>query len=103
PTGSTAYSLSAGGPLVEPRLRAMVLTPVSAHYPVWRPIVIGPDRPVVLALLKGSAALVADGRTIGSLAPGAVVTVRPRREDLQVVRLRGPKFFERLKSRFHLE
>jgi NAD+ kinase len=103
PTGSTAYSLSAGGPVVEPEVQAMVLTSVSAHYPLWRSIVVGPDRTVVLETPGDSVAFSADGRPVGTLEPGSRVTVCAHERPLKMMTLEHPNFYDKLRSRFHRE
>jgi NAD+ kinase len=76
PTGSTAYNLSAGGPVVSPGLDALLLTPVAPHFTIDRSIVLGPDETVALEVLPDRpAVLVADGLTLATLDPGAAVTV----------------------------
>lgn len=100
PTGSTAYSLSAGGPILEPDLDAMVLTPVCAHSLRWRAIVVGPHRPVVVTLVEGGGALVADGQPVGLLPDGAEVSIQPHPEPLRLIRLKDEGFFSRFRSRF---
>jgi NAD+ kinase len=100
PTGSTAYSLSAGGPVVEPDVDVMVLTPVCPHSIRWRSLVVSPRHPVSLRLVEGPGALSADGQTVVRLPEGAEVTVRPRAEPLRIVRLGHNGFFLRFKSRF---
>jgi NAD+ kinase len=99
PTGSTAYSYSAGGPIMQPGLEALIITPVAPHTPPLRSVVVGLDRPVTLTPVEGQAALSADGRLIGSFAAGASVSVRPHAHPLQLVRLDGSSFFERLRTR----
>jgi NAD+ kinase len=99
-TGSTAYSLSAGGPVVEPDLDVMVLTPVCAHSIRWRSVVVGLHRPAVIRLVEGDGALVADGQHVAMLPDGTAVTVRAHPEPLRLVRLKGDGFFARFKSRF---
>lgn len=100
PTGSTAYSLSAGGPVVEPDANVMVLTPVCPHSIRWRSLVVSPHHPVEVRLVEGAGALSADGQSVAMLPEGAAVSVRPRAEPLRVVRLRDDGFFLRFKSRF---
>ena len=74
PTGSTAYNLSARGPVVSPSLRALVLTPVAPHLVFDRSLVLGPEEAVTLTLLEGpSASLVLDGSRIVPLDEGDVV------------------------------
>jgi len=100
-TGSTAYSLSAGGPVVEPELNVMVLTPVCPHSIRWRSVVVAPTRPVTVRLVDGGGALSADGRHVVQLPPAAAVTVQPHKEPLRLVRLAGDGgFFLRFQSRF---
>jgi len=99
-TGSTAYSLSAGGPVVEPGLNVMILTPVCPHSIRWRSVVVSPDRPVVVRLVDGGGALSADGQHVAHLPDAAAVTVQPHKEPLRLVRLDRDGFFPRFQSRF---
>ena len=99
-TGSTAYSLSAGGPVVEPGLNVMVLTPVCPHSIRWRSVVVAPTRPVTVRLVDGGGALSADGQHVVQLPPGAAVTVQPHKEPLQLVHIGDDGFFVRFQSRF---
>lgn len=100
PTGSTGYSMSAGGPLVTAGVDLMVLTPVCAHTPHAKPIVV-PSDALVEVTLEGEceAALAVDGRGVGTLAAGGCVSVRRAEKDARFVRLREEDFFERLKSK----
>ncbi len=76
PTGSTAYNLSAGGPVISPGLDVVVLTPVAPHFTIDRSIVFGPDEVVSLTVLEDRpAVLVADGSLLTTLEPGSTVTV----------------------------
>lgn len=103
PTGSTAYSLSAGGPVLEPQLQAMVLTSVSAHSPLWRSIVVGPQRTVSLETPTDTVALSADGQAVGILPPGSRVVVAPNPRPLKLVTFEGVRFYDKLRARFHVE
>ncbi len=77
PTGSTAYNLSAGGPVVSPALDVLVLTPVAPHFTIDRSIVIGANEEVELTVLEHlPALLVADGALLAELPPGSTVRVR---------------------------
>ncbi len=88
PTGSTAYNLSAGGPVISPRLRAMVLTPVAPHLSIGASVVMHPDQVVTVGLKEGQpAVLVVDGREVGQLAPGAAVSCRVAPEPVRFVLL----------------
>ena len=103
PTGSTAYSLSARGPVVSPKHRAMLLTPVSPHMLFDRTLVLDPGE-VVEIEVDGFrvAALAVDGQRVATLAEGDVVTCRPAAETARFVRLSAHHFHQILKSKFGL-
>lgn len=92
PTGSTAYSLSAGGPLVSPRARVIVVTPVCAHAIAQRPLVVGEQEGVEISLGEGErqAVIRCDGRKVGVLVQGKSLWVTVAK---QVVRLMHPAGF----------
>lgn len=77
PTGSTAYSFSAGGPIVDPGVSAMVLTPVAAHSLFDRPIVLPPDTEVTVTVRRDRAVRVnVDKSVLGELTDGDEVMIR---------------------------
>ena len=84
-TGSTAYALSAGGPPVDPRVRAVVVVPIAAHAVISRPVVIPEQLPVRVIVDRGRVFVAADGRSIAWLADGGSVLIGPGPE-LEVVR-----------------
>lgn len=104
PTGSTAYALSAGGPIVSPRAECLVLVPVNAHMIFARPFVLAPDEMVEITLGDASqrASLSLDGAVGGDLPEGAKVIVRRHPRPLKLVRVSGPGFLERLRSKLNL-
>jgi NAD+ kinase len=86
PTGSTAYNLSAGGPVVSPGLDVLLLTPVAPHFTIDRSIVLGPDEMIELTVLPDRpAVLVADGAQLAQLEPGTKVTVTRDPQPVKVV------------------
>jgi len=87
PTGSTGYCLAAGGPLLAPRLEAMVLVPICAHSLAHRPIVLRPDCEVVLepAGLQKEAVCVVDGQETVRLAHGDKIRVSRAKEEFVLV------------------
>jgi NAD+ kinase len=103
PTGSTAYALSARGPILSPRLRALLMTPVSPHMLFDRSMVLHEDD-VVGLLVDGHrhAAVSIDGRSAGRLAPGEQLAVRAAPQPARFVRLGHNNFHQRLKAKFGL-
>jgi len=103
PTGSTAYNLSARGPILSPGLRAVVLTPVSPHMLFDRPLVLDPEQWVRLELMgPGPAVLVLDGQSSDSLRPGDAVVCRVGPSPACLVTFGPRDFFSILRARFHL-
>jgi NAD+ kinase len=104
PTGSTAYALSAGGPIVDPRAECLVVVPVSPHMIFSRPFVLSPEEVVTLrvAETRAEASLSLDGALGCELAEGASVIVRRHPRPLRLVRLSGPGFLERLRVKLRL-
>jgi len=103
PTGSTAYSFSARGPILDPDLRAMVLTPVSPHMLFDRSLVLAPDLEIRLEVLgHRPATLSIDGRNIGVLHEGDAVICTASPTTARLVTF-GPRDFHRiLKTKFGL-
>ncbi len=105
PTGSTAYSFSAGGPVVWPALDALLLVPLSAHALFARPLVVGPESSLAVELLQRtetSAVIWCDGRRMFELPPGARVIVRRSPVPVQLARLHQAPFTDRLVNKFQL-
>jgi len=98
-TGSTAYSLSLGGPVLDPRLRALVLLPISPFTVSYRPVVIPSWRELEVILTKGEYIIIGDGRMIGEYSNGGVVVVSGGKL-AKFVKLRD-NFYERLQRRLY--
>ena len=99
PTGSTAYSLSAGGPVVVPTVESILLTPISAHALGVRPLVVSPSSEVVIDTWRSSEALMVtvDGQVCTDLVPGEKLVVRRAKDPVLIIRLPGTSFFERMR------
>ena len=99
PTGSTAYSLSAGGPVVVPTVESILLTPISAHTLGVRPLVVSPDAEVVIDTTQSSEALMVtvDGQVGTELIPGEKLVVRRAESPVLIIRQPGNSFFERMR------
>lgn len=104
PTGSTAYSFAAGGPVVSPRADALVFTPVAPHMAFDRSVVTAPDEPVGLRILErsGPAAVSIDGQLRGVLDSGDWIGVYAAPQRLRAVRLGPMDFYGRLRERMNL-
>ncbi|WP_157155894.1 MULTISPECIES: NAD kinase [unclassified Diaminobutyricimonas] len=105
PTGSTAYSFSAGGPVVWPSLDAMLLVPLSAHALFARPLVVGPDSAFAVEVLgraRATGVLWCDGRRTYDLPAGARVIVRRSSVPVRLARLNPGPFTDRLVHKFNL-
>lgn len=101
PTGSTAYSLSAGGPIVEPSVRVIVLSPISPHTLSNRPVVVRPNAVVrvTVARREQDALLTIDGQEGMPLQGGDVVEVREGRYPVALVRSPERTYFDVLRSK----
>ena len=99
-TGSTAYAMSAGGPPVDPRLRALVIVPLAPHAVISRAVVLPDVVHVRVTLVRGRAFVAVDGLSLGVLADGGDVVVSPG-PDLEVIRFAdSPTFQQRLREKF---
>lgn len=105
PTGSTAYSFSAGGPVVWPDVAALIMVPISAHALFAKPLVISPDSVMAVEMLTrtdAGAVLWCDGRRTIELPPGARVEVTRSDRPVYMARLNTTPFSERLVNKFEL-
>lgn len=103
PTGSTAYSLSAGGPILAPDMTSLVVTPISAHTLAMRPLVL-PARGVLTIHALDRAddlVLTADGHTAVEVGLDGRVEVRPSDERVVLVRFPGQTFFDTLRRKLN--
>jgi len=101
PTGSTAYSLSAGGPIVDPAMGAIVLTPICPHALSNRPILIPPHRTVRICPLKipEGAMITVDGQTAFELLCGDVVSVARSDKNVKLIATKEATYFGILRSK----
>lgn len=99
-TGSTAYNLAAGGPILHPQVRSSVLTPVAAHLATDRSLILEPNAVTTLELQPGSddAILSADGQINMTLSAGTQVIIRSSEYVTRFLRRRPPTYFYRILS-----
>jgi NAD+ kinase len=103
PTGSTAYSLSARGPVVSPKHRALLVTPVAPHQLFDRSLVLDPSEIVEIDVQGDRPASVAvDGRPVCNLTTGATVRCAPSPSTADFVRFQGRYYHQVLKAKFGL-
>lgn len=103
PTGSTAYSLSARGPVVSPKHRALLVTPVAPHMLFDRSLVLDPTETVEIEMLEGhQASVVVDGRPVCALSATAKVRCVPAGETARFVRFGAHHYHQVLKAKFGL-
>lgn len=101
PTGSTAYSLSAGGPIVDPTVQVLLLCPISPHTLSNRPVVLSPNAHVRMVVAPGheDAVLTIDGQGGSPLRGGDVVVARRGRSAVSLVRSPDRTYYEVLRSK----
>ena len=105
PTGSTAYSLSAGGPLVEPEAHNILITPICAHDVGHRCIVASPNRVVTVQMARNArrnAYLSVDGGKAIRLNMGDVATVCRSEKETKLVRLKNRSFYDVVNTKFKI-
>lgn len=101
PTGSTAYTLAANGPILTPDVDALVITPICPHLLTLRPIVVRGDASLTVRVegLPNQALLTVDGQQAVELHPGDEVRCRRSSHTVKLVRLSESGFFEALRSK----
>ncbi len=102
PTGSTAYSLAAGGGIVSPDAEVLTLTPICPHTLSIRPLVLSLGSTVRVKLLSTRllATLAGDGQQLSELSAGDTVTIRRSQRSVRLLRLEGASFFGTLRQKF---
>lgn len=103
PTGSTAYSFSAGGPIVEPDAKALLITPICSHEMGSRSVVASEKRTITVSLspnARRSACLSVDGGKAVRLNMGDVATVRRSNLETKLLRLNDRSFYDVVSAKF---
>lgn len=104
PTGSTAYALSCGGPIIQPQLDAIVVVPICPHTLSDRPIVIPANQEIEVKLLARDntrAEVSVDGHTLGEFAPDDKLVIRESQHRITLIHPPGYDFYEILRSKLH--
>jgi NAD+ kinase len=103
PTGSTAHSLSVGGPIVAPELRAMVLVPVGAHTLAARPLVLGPSSCLTLTFpvpARADVCMLVDGDPVASRSAPERIEVALAAEEIRTLHVDGRSFIATARDSF---
>ena len=104
-TGSTAYALSCGGPIIQPDVDALVIVPIAPHTLSDRPLVVKSSCTIrVTADLRsgsGGAQVTCDGDTLGTVGTDEVVEIRAAAETVQLLHPRGQNFYQQLRSKLY--
>jgi NAD+ kinase len=102
PTGSTAYALSCGGPIIEPQLEAFVVVPICPHTLTDRPVVISATQPIEVRMLKRedtNAEVIIDGHAIGAIGPNDRLVINASESRITLIHPPGYDFYEILRSK----
>ena len=100
PTGSTAYSLSAGGPILNPNIRALLLTPICAHTFQMRPLIVNEDDEVLIKISAIQDVMVTlDGQVSHQIQPNDEVVVRKATATAQIVKFDDKNYYDVLKAK----
>lgn len=102
PTGSTGYSLSAGGPIVYPSIDVCVVAPICQHSLTARPIIFSPDHRLTVHMMEdtASAALTVDGQLDVELMPGDIIEIEKAACDTKLIVLKERNFFAVMHGKF---
>ena len=103
-TGSTAYALSCGGPIIEPHLNALVMAPICPHTLSDRPIVVSARAVIEIELLERPdtrAQVTCDGAILGEIAPGDRLEIKPAQERITLLHPAGHDYYRLLRSKLH--
>jgi NAD+ kinase len=103
PTGSTAYNLSAGGPIVEPEAHSIIITPICAHDVGSRGIVASENRVITVGLTQNArrnAYLSVDGGKALKINMGDKITIRKSHLSTQLLRLKNRSFYDVVNMKF---
>lgn len=104
PTGSTAYSLSGGGPIMHPQLRAVVLVPICPHSLTNRPIVLEDTANIDIAIADEyatEARVTCDGEPMPAILPGDQIRIHRHRETVHLIHPAGHDHFANLRAKLH--
>ncbi|HIE35189.1 MAG TPA: NAD(+) kinase, partial [Campylobacterales bacterium] len=101
PTGSTAYNLASGGPVVYPLTNAYILTPISPHSLTQRPLVLPADFEIEIKTQSKNGLMVIDGQEIYEFSPNDTITIKRAKIGAKLVHRLERNYFEVLRKKLH--
>jgi NAD+ kinase len=103
PTGSTAYSLSAGGAIISPNANVFAITPICPHTLTNRSVIVGLDSQIEVKVVseRVDTTISADGQVQIELAAGDNITIRRSRGKVRLLHLNGSSFFDTVRQKLH--
>ncbi len=104
PTGSTAYSMSAGGPIIDPACECVCITPICSHSLSAKPILLGSDKRITLKSFSKKRAeiyLTIDGRKVANVKPFTEIIVTKSKNTVKLIRLNDRSFYKTLSAKFN--
>ena len=100
PTGSTAYSLSVGGPIVTPNLSGLIITPIASHHLTVRPIVVPDDVEIELRISgRGNQFLLSIDHRSSPVDFSSTIRMRKSKKMIQIVKFNGQSFYSTLRNK----
>lgn len=104
PTGSTAYSLSAGGPIISPEMEALIAAALCPHVLSVRPMVFSASESLVFKMSKvySETMLQIDGKNVQSLVDGDLIKVKAAKQKVKFISLTGKSFYQTLRKKLHM-
>ncbi len=103
PTGSTAYSMSAGGPIIDPACECVCITPICSHSLSAKPILLGSDKKIILKSFSKKRAeiyLTVDGRKVTNVKPFTEIKITKSENTVKLIRLNDRSFYKTLSAKF---
>ena len=101
PTGSTAYNLSSGGPILHPEMSSYILTPIAPHSLTQRPIVLPSRLNIHVGLDRSDGVLVIDGQDIVNLVKDSLIKVSIHKQPIKIIRVEDYNFFDTLREKLN--
>jgi NAD+ kinase len=101
PTGSTAHSMAAGGPLVMPECDVTILTPICPHSLTIRPMIINGAKDLRIGVLEGIARMAVDGQSFVEVPAGSEVVIRHSEKPVRIARFKDKTYFDILHTRLN--